>query len=399
MKTLVLLCDGMSDHPQESLGNKTPMQAAFKPNMDRLCSLGELGLARTGVDGLAMGSDVGNLSVMGYDPKKHYSGRAPLEAKNLGVELKKGETVFRCNLVHVKDGIMVDYSAGHIDTLDAKPLIKMLDERMAGKGIRFIPGTQYRHLMVIAGSGLDEANCTAPHDILNQPIEKHWPKGKKCGQLKQLIQDSQLLLEGHEINRERRREGKLTANMIWLWGQGRSAELPSFKSLYGLEGGVISAVDLIKGIALTVGLEAVNVPNATGWLDTNWSGKAEAALKVLKKRDFAYIHVEATDEAGHKGDAASKVKAIEMIDEKILGPVLKGLEGQAFRMLIMPDHATPCELRTHTDEPVPYVIYDSQQQGQGSGVPYDEVHAAATGRLELEAWHLMGRLVAPPLAG
>jgi len=395
MKRLVLLCDGMSDHPQDALGGKTPLQAARKPNLDRLAAAGELGLAWTGVKELPMGSDVGNLSVMGYDPRKYYGGRAPLEAKNLGVELKKGETVFRCNLVHVEKGVMDDYSGGHIDSADAKYLIKMLQDRLGSKTVRFIPGTQYRHLMVIAGAGFDEAACVPPHDIMGQPIESHWPHGKKCGILKQIMLDSQLLLEGHEVNRDRRSAGKKTANMIWLWGQGKGVELPSFKSLHNLDGAVISAVDLINGLGIAAGLEVVKVPGATGWLDTNWSGKAEAAIKAFKKKDFVYLHLEATDEAGHKGDPAAKVQAIELIDEKVLGPILAALEGQPHRILVMPDHPTPCELRTHSFEAVPYVLYESGKDA-ASGLPLDEASAASTGRPAVREGRAAGRSSAVP---
>jgi 2,3-bisphosphoglycerate-independent phosphoglycerate mutase len=388
MKYIVLLCDGMSDHPQEALGGKTPLQAARKPNMDRLCAAGELGLASTGVPELPMGSDVGNMAVLGYDPRKYYTGRAPLEARNLGVELKKGEVAFRCNLVHVQGGVMDDYSAGHLSTDDAKPLIKMLDERLGGDKLRFIPGTQYRHLAVLKGAGFEGAKCTPPHDISGRAIEGFLPAGSKGKELRQIMQDSGLLLEGHEVNRERRREGKKTANMAWLWGQGRPASLPSFKERFGLEGSVISAVDLIKGLGLTIGLEVVEVPGATGWIDTNFIGKAEAGLKALKKRDFLFLHLEVTDEAGHKGDPETKTKAIEEIDSKVLGRLLAGLEGQDFRLLVIPDHPTPCELKTHANEPVPYLLYDSRK-AQGSGKAYDEASAASMGLNRTEGWTLM----------
>jgi 2,3-bisphosphoglycerate-independent phosphoglycerate mutase len=384
----------MSDHPQEVLGGKTPLQAAKKPNMDKLAAAGELGLAATGVPELPMGSDVGNMAVLGYDPRKYYTGRAPLEARNLGVELKKGETAFRCNLVNVKAGVMEDYSAGHLSTEDAKPLIKMLNERLGSDKIRFVPGTQYRHLMVVKGAGFEDAKCTPPHDISGKPIEAFLPKGGKGKELRQLMEDSQLLLEGHEVNRERRREGKKTANMAWFWGQGRPAEFPAFKERFGVDGAVISAVDLIKGLGLTLGLDVVEVPGATGWIDTNFAGKADFGLKALKKKDFLFLHLEATDEAGHKGEAAIKTKAIEEIDEKVLGRLLAGMQEakQDFRLLVIPDHPTPCELKTHANEPVPYLLYDSRK-AEGSGKPYDEASAASTGVKLDEGWNLMERFI------
>jgi 2,3-bisphosphoglycerate-independent phosphoglycerate mutase len=393
MKQVVLLCDGMADHALPALGGKTPMQAARKPAMDGLAAKSKVGLAWTGVKELPMGSDVGNMAVLGYDPRKYYSGRAPLEAKAMGVELKKNEVVFRCNLVHVAGGQMEDYSAGQIGTDDAKPLVRMLDERLGSKTLRFIPGIQYRHLAVLAGAGFEEALCVAPHDIMGQPIEGHLPRGKKGSVLKQLMLDSQLLLEGHEINRERRREGKKTANMAWMWGQGKGIQLPDFKGLRGLEGGVISAVDLVRGLGMAAGLEVIKVPGTTGWLDTNWSGKAEAALKFLKKHDFVYVHLEATDEAGHQGDPAAKVQAIELIDNLVLAPILKGLQDQPFRILIMPDHPTPCDVRTHTYEPVPYLYYDSSRDQAGPAA-FDELSAQGRGEA-LEAWTLMDTLAAP----
>lgn len=393
MKYVVILCDGMSDHPQPELGGKTPMQAALKPNMDRLCALGELGLVDTGVPELPMGSDVGNMAVLGYDPRKYYSGRAPLEARNLGVELKKGEIAFRCNLVHIKDGVMDDYSAGHMGTEEGRDLVKMLDKRFGTDKLRFVGGTQYRHLAMLKGAAYESAKCTPPHDISGKAIEEFLPKGSGGKELRQLMLDSQLLLEGHEVNRDRRREGKKTANMIWLWGQGKQVDMPAFQERWGVKGAVISAVDLIKGLGRAMDLEVIEVPGATGWIDTDFSGKAAAALKALKKKDFVFVHLEVTDEAGHKGDHATKVKGIEEIDAKVLGPILAGLEGQDFRLLVVPDHATPLELRTHTAEPVPYMIYDSRGAEQAgfepSQKPYDEASASSTGAHLKEGWRLM----------
>ncbi len=388
MKYITLLMDGVSDHPQESLGGKTPLQVAKKPNLDRLCALGRQGTLMPGVPELPIGSDVGNMAILGYDPRKYYSGRAPFEAFNLGVTLKKGEVAFRCNLVHVKDGIMDDYSAGHMSTEDGRELIKMLDKRMGNDKLRFVGGTQYRHITIIKGATYEGAKCTPPHDISGKPIEDFLPKGTNGKELRQLMEDSRLYLEGHEVNRERRAAGKKTGNMIWFWGHGKHVDLPSFESRFKLKGSVISAVDLIKGLGRSIGLDSIDVPGATGWLDSNFKGKAEAGLKALKKKDFLFLHLEATDEAGHKGDAAAKVKAIELIDEQVLGPLLEGLGKESFRLLVTPDHATPLELKTHALEPVPFFVYDSTQPVDG-GSAYTEANAASTGRSLAEGWNLM----------
>ncbi len=388
MKYVVVLMDGVSDHPQAVLGGKTPLQAARKPNLDRLCAAGVIGTMNTGTAELPMGSDVGNMAVLGYDPRQYYSGRAPLEAKNLGVEVKKGEIAFRANLVNVTDGVMADYSAGHIGTEDGRELIKMLDKRLGGPKFRFAGGTQYRHLCIVKGSSFEGAKCTPPHDITGKPVEEFLPKGSGGKELRQLMEDTRLLLEGHEINRERRRDGKKTANMVWLWGQGKPVEMPSFSARFGLKGSVISAVDLIKGLGRATGLDVIDVPGATGWLDSNYKGKADAALKSLKKKDFVYIHLEVTDEAGHKGDAEAKVKGIELIDELIVGPVAQALEGEDWRLLVTPDHSTPLELKTHLFEPVPYFIYDSRDKRSG-GPGYTEADAAAAGRFMAHGWELM----------
>lgn len=388
MKYITLLMDGVSDHPQESLGGKTPLEVAKKPNLDRLCALGRQGTLMTGVPELPIGSDVGNMTVLGYDPRKYYSGRAPFEAFNLGVTLKKGEVAFRCNLVHVKDGVMDDYSAGHMSTEDGRELIKMLDKRMGNDKLRFVGGTQYRHITIIKGAGYEGAKCTPPHDITGKPIEDFLPKGSNGKELRQLMEDSRLYLEGHEVNRERRAAGKKTGNMVWFWGQGKHVELPSFDSRFKLKGSVVSAVDLIKGLGRSIGLDSIEVPGATGWIDSNFKGKAEAGLKALKKKDFLFMHLEATDEAGHKGDAAAKVKAIELIDEQVLGPIVAGLGKEPFRLFVTPDHATPLELKTHTLEPVPYFVYDSTEPIEG-GSAYTEANAAAAGRHLVEGWNLM----------
>ncbi len=382
----------MSDRPLAGLGQKTPLQAAKTPHMDFLAQNGVVGTAHTLMPGFPLGSDVANLIVMGYDPRKYYSGRAPLEAANIGVELALADVAFRVNLVTIKNGIMDDYSCGHIPTDDAKPLIKMLGDKLGDKKITFYPGTSYRHLLVWKNGPL-EARCTPPHDISGKPISEHLPKGARHAEVVRLMEDSQFLLEGHEVNRERRREGKPPANMIWLWGQGRKPQMPTMTERFQITGGVISAVDLIKGLGIYAGLQVIAVPGATGYLDTNYVGKAEAALKVLKKHDFVFVHVEAPDEAGHNGDVAGKIQAIEDFDAKVIGTLLKGLEGREdFRMLVLPDHPTPLEARTHVDEPVPFVLY--QPGGEKNGATaYDEDQAKASGKHLEEGWRLMEYLI------
>jgi len=392
MKYLLLVGDGMADHPHPELGNRTPLQAAHTPNMDYLASRGIVGTAHTLVPGLPLGSDVANLAVLGYDPRKYYSGRSPLEAANIGVELAPNDVAFRLNLVSIKDGVMADYSSGHITTEDAKPLIKMLGDKLGDKKIAFYLGTSYRHL-VVWKSGPVDARCIPPHDISGKPIADQMPQGPRHAEVVRLMEDSRFLLDGHEVNRERRREGKPPANMAWLWGQGKKPQMPPMTERFYIIGGVISAVDLVKGIGIYAGLTVVPVQGATGYLDTNYVGKAEAALKVLKKSDFVFVHVEAPDEAGHNGDVSGKVRAIEDFDSKVVGTILKGLEGRKdFRILIMPDHPTPLDARTHVDEPVPFICY--QPDGEISGATaYDEEQARATGRHVEEAWRLMDCLI------
>ncbi|HXB96966.1 MAG TPA: cofactor-independent phosphoglycerate mutase [bacterium] len=392
---MVVLMDGVADRPFAGLAGKTPLEAARTPNLDRLCAAGALGTLRTGAPGLPMGSDVGNMSVLGYDPRQYYSGRAPFEALAQGVKMDKGEIAFRANLVHVADGVMDDYSAGHMSTEDGRDLIKVLEKSLGGPKLRFVGGVQYRHLAMFKGSAFEGAKCTPPHDITGKPIEEYLPKGGGGKELRQIMEDSRLILEGHEVNRERRRAGKKTGNMVWFWGQGKAVAMPAFAARWGLKGSVITAVDLMRGLAKATGLEVIEVPGATGWIDSNFKGKAEAALKALAKKDFVYIHMEATDEAGHKGDAAAKVRAIELIDEVVVAALEQGLRGQDWRMLVTPDHATPLEARTHTDEAVPYFIYDSRQNGDGAGAKarYTEATARAAGKHFENGWELMAEFL------
>ncbi len=356
MKYIVLVPDGMADEPIEQLAQKTPLEVAETPNMDYIVQNGLLARARTIPSNLSPASDVANLSILGYDPHKYYSGRAPLEAAYMGVELPEGSLAFRCNLVTVSDGNMADYSAGHISSKEAAILIEELNKGLGGPEVRFYPGVSYRHLMVLKNDLVEElasAICTPPHDILGQPIKKYVPKGRQAQFLIDLMERSKNILGAHEINRVRVDLGENPANMIWLWGQGGKPTMPLFKDKFGLTGAVISAVDLIKGIGKIIGLDVINVEGATGYYDTNYTGKAQAALDALKKKDFVFVHVEATDEAGHNGDLRMKIATIERFDKMVVGPILEAYRGrQDFRLLVLPDHATPVSLRRHTADEI-----------------------------------------------
>ena len=389
MKLIVLLGDGMADLPLEVLGGRTPLQAAEKPNMERLARQGRSGLARTVPEGFAPGSDVANLSVLGYDPAECYTGRAPLEAAAMNVHLGPDDIAFRCNFVTIDNGLMKDYSAGHISIEEGQELIEALAPLMPGQ--RLYPGVSYRNLLVLQAGA--RAECTPPHDISGQPVEEHLPRGQDSELLVALMEAARPVLERHQVNRRRIAAGKRPANAIWLWGQGPAPAMPSFAEKYGLSGAMISAVDLLKGIGRYAGLKVIDVPGATGNIDTNYQGKVDAALEALKSRDFVYLHIEAPDEAGHEGEIDLKVRAIELFDEKVVGPVLQALEksGEDWRVLLMPDHATPISIKTHSSDPVPFTI-------AGSGIEPDEVErfdelAAQRGEYGLvEATELVGMM-------
>jgi len=381
MKYVILLGDGMADHPIDSLGGKTPLQAANKPNMDLIACHGRTGLVRTVSEGLIPGSDVANLSVLGYAPHKYYSGRAPLEAASMGVHLAKDDIAFRCNFVTVTNGLMEDNSAGHITSAEGAELIQSLMPLMPGG--RLYPGVSYRNLLVLKAGA--EAVCTPPHDIMDQPFEDHLPRGKDSELLIELMEAARPVLASHPVNKKRIAEGKRPANMIWLWGQGSAPSMPTFQERFGLRGAMISAVDLLKGIGTYAGLEVINVPGATGDIDTNYAGKVEAALEALKHLDFVYLHIEAPDEAGHEGDVELKVKAIELFDQNVVGPVIRGLKesGEDWRVLLLPDHATPICLRTHTREPVPFAMMGKGIEPDGSkGFDEDEGKQGGFGQVE-----------------
>jgi 2,3-bisphosphoglycerate-independent phosphoglycerate mutase len=390
MKHVVILGDGMADRPVKELGGKTPLQKAFKPNMDRLAREGIIGKVRTIPKGFHPGSDIANLNILGYNPDEFYSGRAPLEAASMGITLKKDDVAYRCNLVTLKfnrsrtKAVMEDYSSDHIRTEDARELIKEINGELGKEQISFYPGVSYRHIMVWS-SGASDTECIPPHDITGKDITDYLPVGEGEDVLREIMRKSTDILESHPINRERKKKGKKPANSIWLWGQGKKRILPTFKQKYSLEGALVSAVDLMRGIGIYAGFKILDVPGITGYLDTNYVGKAEAAIEALKRVDFAYIHVEAPDEAGHSGSYTDKIKAIEDFDAFVVGTVLKGMESiDKYRILVMPDHATPIEVRTHTDEPVPFVIYDNSIKRENKGIAFDESITERDGILVFE---------------
>ncbi|KXS44085.1 MAG: 2,3-bisphosphoglycerate-independent phosphoglycerate mutase [Methanohalophilus sp. T328-1] len=379
MKHIVLIGDGMADYPIRELGDKTVLEAADIPNMDRMALEGINGLATNVPDGMPAGSDVANMSILGYDPAKHYSGRAPLEAASMGIELDKNDVAFRCNLITIENGNILDHSGGHISTEEASQLMQAIEDELGGD-VHFYPGISYRHLMV-AQFGV-EAICTPPHDVIENPASNHMPMRDSAEKLEELIRASWDILSEHPVNKKRIEEGKRPANSIWFWGQGYAPSMPSFEEMYGLKAAVISAVDLIKGLGICGGMDVIEVPGATGYLDTNYVGKAEYALESLKDHDIVFVHVEAPDEAGHMGSLEAKIQAVEDFDSKVVGTILEGIDkmSEECNVLVLPDHPTPIVVRTHTPDPVPFVIYPSFNKDADIVKTYSE-DAAADGIL------------------
>jgi 2,3-bisphosphoglycerate-independent phosphoglycerate mutase len=382
MKYVVMIGDGMADRPLEELGGKTPLQSAHTPNMDRLAREGIVGRIRTVPEGFHPGSDIANLTILGYNPREFYSGRAPLEAASAGIELQGDDIAYRCNLVTLKynkdktEAVMDDYSSGHISTGEARELITAINRDIGSERIRFYPGVSYRHIMVWS-SGTMDVECTPPHDITGKNIADYLPIGTGEDTLRELMLQSAGTLENHPVNKERLKKGKKPANSIWLWGQGKKIIFPTFKQKYALTGSLVSAVDLMRGIGMHAGFEILEVPGITGYLDTNYVGKAEASLKALERNDIAYIHVEAPDEAGHSGNFRDKIRAIEDFDALVVGTVLRAIGSfHDYRILILPDHATPIAEKTHTEEPVPFLIYDSSLKSSKGHDAFDESIAA-----------------------
>ena len=396
MKYAVIIGDGMADRPMDETGGLTVLQKAFTPNMDWLAVNGEIGMVRTIPEGFPPGSDVANLSIMGYDPAMYYTGRAPLEAASMGIELSGDDVAYRCNLVtlafsgDLRNATMEDYSSGHISSEEGRELIDTLNEELKTDDIVFYPGVSYRHLMVWK-NGSVKAECTPPHDILDRPVAQYLPSGAGSILLRELMERSVSIMRRHPVNVRRLAAGKRPANSIWLWGQGKKPSVPTYREKYGVNGALISAVDLTKGLGVCAGLRIINVPGATGWIDTNYKGKAEYALDALDDADFVYIHVEAPDEAGHCGNLEYKMKAVEDLDALLVGPVLKGMKERFgdFRLLLMPDHATPIKERTHTGEPVPFVVYDSSREKTNAGAAYNESIAGRDGIMVVEKGHTL----------
>ncbi len=401
MKYLVVLCDGMADTPNAALGGKTPMECAHKPNMDALAKNAEVGMCRTVAAGLKPGSDVANLSVMGYDPAVCYTGRSPLEAASIGVDLKPTDVALRCNTVTLsdeesyEDKTMVDYCAGDISTEEAHKIIETVEKELGSDICKFYGGVSYRHCLVVDNGTTDLGNMTPPHDISGRVIGEYLSKSENAAPLIDLMKRSYEILKNHPVNIERRKKGLHEANSIWLWGEGRRPQLENFKEKNGVSGCVVSAVDLLKGIGICAGMETPEVEGATGYIDTNFEGKTQAGIDAFKRgTDLVYLHFEAPDECGHRGEAQNKVKAIEMIDSRVLTKMLDYLNGcgDDYRILIMPDHPTPLETMTHSSAPVPFLIYDSRKKENGVS-SFTEKNAAETGEFVEHGPDIMSMLL------
>lgn len=401
MKYLVLLCDGMADVPSTYLNNKTPMELANKPLMDKLAQVSEVGMCRTVGEGLKPGSDVANLSVMGYDPFVCYTGRSPLEAASIGVELKDSDVALRCNIVTLSneenycDKTMVDYCAGDISTQEAHQIIKTVQEKLGNDIYKFYGGVSYRHCLVVQNGTTDLGNLTPPHDISGKVIKDYLSNSENAKPLIDLMKKSYEILKDHPVNIERRKKGLNEANSIWLWGEGKKPQLENFFKKYGVNGCVVSAVDLLKGIGICADMKTPEVQNTTGYLDTNFEGKANAGIDAFKNGcDLVYLHFEAPDECGHRGEAENKVKAIELIEERALKLIFNYLQncGEDYRILIMPDHPTPLTTMTHSAEPVPYLLFDSRKSLNGVK-SFTENNAKSTGIFVEQGPKIMEKLL------
>jgi len=386
MKYVVVLCDGMADYPVPALGGKTPMMVAKKPHIDALAAKAEVGLVRTVAPGLKPGSDVANMSVLGFDPHRFYTGRSPLEAASIGIDMKDSDVSLRTNLVTLSDKgesfadkVIEDYCADDISTEEARQLIEAVQAAFGGGEYDFYTGVSYRHCLIWHGGTTELGNMTPPHDITGKVIGPHLSTAETARPLLEMMEKSFDLLKDHPVNKARVAAGRRPANCIWLWGEGKRPALRPFEALYGIKGGMVSAVDLLKGIANCAGMEVAEVPGATGYIDTDFEGKAKAALDLLTRNDLVYVHFEAPDEYGHRNEPENKVKAIEMIDSRVLPILEKGLEQyEDYKILLLPDHPTPIVTRTHASDPVPYLLY--QKSAPKTGVDtINEETAKATG--------------------
>ncbi len=392
MKYVILLGDGMADYPLEELDGKTPLEAAKIPNMDRIAGEGTLGMIVTIPDGFPPGSDVANLSILGYDPAKYYTGRGPLEAASMGLKLDDDDVAFRCNLVTLGSGeepVMEDFTSGHITSEEAKQLIHDINSKLGSDSFRFYPGVSYRHLFVWKGGPASD-ETTPPHDITNQKIKEYLPKGEGAEDLMKLMRLSQEVLQDHPVNRARLMKGKKPATSIWPWGQGRAPRIEPLTEKYNLKGGIISAVDLLNGTGIYAGLEVIHVEGATGYTDTNYEGKARNAIKALQNMDFIFIHVEAPDEMGHEGNIEGKIKAIEDFDEKVVGTVLSKMKTLGdVRIMVLSDHLTPISLRTHSSDPSIFAVLSSVDgENLKEGNPFGE-SSAKNGSILVSPGHLL----------
>ncbi|MFN8625684.1 MAG: cofactor-independent phosphoglycerate mutase [Candidatus Binatia bacterium] len=390
MKYVILQPDGVADWPIAELGNRTPLEYAHTPHMDYLAGGGMLGMTHTIPQGCPPGSDVGTMSILGYDPRRYHTGRSPIEAASMGVELRPEDVAFRCNLVSIEGGTMCDFTAGHISSEEAAEIIGDLQRELGRGGFEFHPGVSYRHLLVWR-DGKAAMSTTPPHDITDRPVAGYLPDGDGADVLRRLMMAAQEILAQHAVNQARRERGQRPATSIWLWGQGKRPALPTLRQRFGIDGGVISAVDLVNGLGILAGFEVIRVPGVTGFLDTNYEGKATFALRALLEKDLVFVHVEATDETGHMGDVQKKIQAVEDFDSRIVGPILKGLRDiPEWRLLMMPDHATPCALKTHSSDPVPFVLVDARDlRVRAEERAYGERAASATGVVVAEAHTLL----------
>jgi len=398
VKYIIIHGDGMADWACDELGGETPLTAARKPNMDLIATRGQLGLVATIPPGMPAGSDVGTMTMLGYDPARYHTGRAPIEAASQGIELGPDDIVFRMNLVSLDEGEdgglrMHDFTAGHIDSDAASRIVAEISRELSSDAIEFHRGVSYRHLMVWR-NGVDGMRLTPPHDISGQPVEPHLPVGPGAECLSAIMETARTIVRDHPVNRARIQEGKVGATDVWFWGQGRRPQIPTLKTRFMVEGAVISAVDLVNGLGRLAGLRVITVPGATGFLDTDYAAKGRYGLEVLAETDFLLLHIEAPDEAGHMGRADLKVEALERIDELILGPMLDGLPALGdFALLLMPDHATPSKLKTHSNEPVPFAMLQSSRSERRNGARrYTEAEAARTGVMVSQGHRLIEAL-------
>jgi len=399
MKYVVLLGDGMADYPTDKLGGKTPLQCAFTPFMDQIAAEGTLGLVDTIPQGLNPGSDVATLSVLGYDPVENYTGRGPLEAASMGISLGHNDMVYRCNLVTIggkgsPGEFMDDFTAGHISTEESREIILDLEKAMGSLLQKFFPGVGYRHLFV-QRDAQSAPQTTPPHDITGKPIADYLPRGHSADDVNTIMRQASEILKNHPVNVQRRETGKKEANSIWLWGQGKKPKMMPLTEKYSITGGMISAVDLLKGIGVIAGLKVCSVEGATGYIDTNYDGKAKMALDVLSFMDFVFVHLEAPDEMGHEGNAEGKIKAIELFDEKIVGPILNNIGSFGdYRVIVLSDHPTPLDVRTHVADPSPFAVLSSiKEDNRAGGLAFNEINAKDSNLLISPGYTMMEKFI------